>query len=264
MAPDDSEAKLLAFLVLGVVAGIIFFINGLKKQKRLRLIENIPTSTVRSMAVGLVEVKGSVVPFEKTHLSPFSDQPCVYFQYKVQELRRSGKSSYWATVVQNETRDWFFLKDNTGQVLVSPERAEMDIAPDHQFSNSWASGEGITNEIEERLGSLGVDTRSWLGFGKRMRIYESFLSPGDEVYVMGAATLLGNNAPPAGATQNLLIGKGESGGVFFISEKSEKKILTSMRIQMLGGIYGGAVLSTACVTLLVGFYLRYGSSAFAF
>ncbi|MDD5086676.1 MAG: hypothetical protein PHV16_02895, partial [Candidatus Nanoarchaeia archaeon] len=69
----------MSFWTLGFfAAGVFLFWEGIKTLKHKRLIENIPTSKIRSLAMGLVEIYGEVVPAYKEVLkSPFSNKDCV-------------------------------------------------------------------------------------------------------------------------------------------------------------------------------------------
>ena len=53
------------------------FYNSLKNLKIKRLIENVPTSKARSVAMGLVELKGKIESGNKTLTDPF-DGKIVY------------------------------------------------------------------------------------------------------------------------------------------------------------------------------------------
>src|SRR4030042_6307126 len=98
------------YLIAGFGAGIYFFFRGLFWFKEKKLIENMPTSKIRSLAMGLVEIAGEVVPAKKAVLkSPFSGKNCVYYRYTVEELRSSGTSSHWVTVKEGKEGVPFFL-----------------------------------------------------------------------------------------------------------------------------------------------------------
>ena len=105
----------IAFSIAFIIFGIVLLIWGLISFRVKRLIENIPTSKMRSIAMGLVEIYGEVVPSKDNILkSPFTNKDCVYYKYSIQELRSSGKNTYWATVDQGEEHRVFYLKDETG------------------------------------------------------------------------------------------------------------------------------------------------------
>ena len=56
-----DEDKAFAYAIIGFFGGIYFFIKGFIWLKQKRLIENIPTSTVRSLAMGMAEIYGKRV-----------------------------------------------------------------------------------------------------------------------------------------------------------------------------------------------------------
>ena len=61
------------------------FYQGFKAMRVQQLIRNTPTARVRSMAIGLVEVNGAVIPRSRT-LAPFSGRSCAWWQVEIQTL----------------------------------------------------------------------------------------------------------------------------------------------------------------------------------
>ena len=111
----SSPYNLIFPFIFLIAAGIILLIWGLISFKMKRLIENTPTSKIRSIAMGLVEIYGEVQPLKDNILkSPFSNNDCVYYKYNVKELRQTGKSSHWVTIKKGEEKKLFYLKDETG------------------------------------------------------------------------------------------------------------------------------------------------------
>ena len=96
---SDAGVKLFVFSLFGLGFGTILFFSGFKRYKEKKLIENTPTSKIRSIAMGRVEIAGKVLA-DKNHLikSPFSNNDCVYCKWTVEEYKRSGKNSSWVTV----------------------------------------------------------------------------------------------------------------------------------------------------------------------
>ncbi len=129
---DDSEAKVFCYLCLGVVFGIVGFFRGFSLRTKKKLIENIPTSTIRAAAMGLVEVKGIARPFHGTAQTPFSKEDSVFYHYKIEEYRSSGKSGSWVTLKEFSTPDWFSLEDATGKILINPVSAELYLNADRR------------------------------------------------------------------------------------------------------------------------------------
>ncbi|MFA6004741.1 MAG: hypothetical protein WC881_11820 [Elusimicrobiota bacterium] len=112
MGWSSPEATLL---ILG--SGPLALSWGLGCLREKRLIENTPTSKVRSAAMGLVELSGQAVP--RTLLqAPCTGRECCWWCCRVQEYKRSGKNSRWVTVKEIGSQDMFYLQDSTGRVLV--------------------------------------------------------------------------------------------------------------------------------------------------
>jgi hypothetical protein len=89
--PDQA----LLYLAAGTVGGFGLFVYGWMVYQRKRLIESIPTSTIRSLALGLVEISGQAQPAESLLSAPFSGLPCVFYSYAVEERVGSGKNARW-------------------------------------------------------------------------------------------------------------------------------------------------------------------------
>ncbi len=174
--------KTLVYLVGGAVGGVVLFAYGFALWRRKRLIEDTPTSKVRSMPMGRVEIHGRAQ--EKAELTaPITGSSCVYYRYKVEERRGSGKNERWVTVESGDSSAWgFYLEDDTGSVLIEPERAEILLEPDYQETNPVYGG-ALQGFVQER----GLERRSWLGWRRRMRFSEWHIAPGDELYVLGVA-----------------------------------------------------------------------------
>ena len=136
---SSNKENLLVYSAIGFFAGLSFFFKGFKTLKRKRLIENTPTSKTRSVAMGLVEVCGEAVPAETILQSPFSNQDCLYYRYEIEEYRRSGKRSRWVTICNEVHGTPFYVRDDTGQVLVDPNGAEVEIPQDTRFESGLGS-----------------------------------------------------------------------------------------------------------------------------
>src|SRR2546427_2615815 len=108
------NGRALAVLLFLFFTGITSFIKGLGWLKEKRLIEDIPTSEIRSIAMGLVEIYGQVIAIKSKVLkSPLSNNDCVYYSFKIEELRREGKSSRWVTIKSGTAENNFLVKDQT-------------------------------------------------------------------------------------------------------------------------------------------------------
>lgn len=235
------QPQLFVFSFVGFAGGGTLLYWGFKSFKLKLLVENMPTSKVRSLAMGLVEVFGKAVAVDKKILkSPFENKDCVFYRYTIEEYRRGKDRNYWATIRQGFDSIHFYLKDDTGEVLVDPTGAHVDIPVD--FSYTTGIGKGIPPQVQEFLKSQRIRGRSILGLRKKLRFTEYVLEPKDQVYILGTA---GKNPFVKNSSKNedfLMIQKGENEKIFYISDREEEKLLKSLRNKSLVFLLIGAGL----------------------
>ena len=171
----------------GCIGGAVGFFWGFAVWRRLRIIQDTPTSKVRSMPMGRVELFGRAQ--EKAELvAPITRSPCVYYQYTVEEERRTGRDrrKTWVTVDRGDSSSWgFYLEDETGHVLVMPAGAKVEIERDFEGYHG-----GLSDSLFNR--DDGFDpgpwaSRTWWGGNKRLRFREWRIAAGDPVYCLGVA-----------------------------------------------------------------------------
>ena len=240
----------IMYALVGFGLGLFGFYYGFARLQLKRLIETTPTSTVRSIAMGTVEVQGIVAPAKKTLLtSPLSGKPCVYYAYAVEEYRSSGKHSRWVTIRSGSKGTPFFARDKTGSVLVDPQGAKIEIPKDIRYGSRL--GRDPPKSVQKFLKTERIPFESFFGMNKTMRFTESYIAPEDTLYVLGYAQ--DNPHVEEGTGQkneeDIVIGKG--GRVFFISDKPEKDILKTLSWNVYLFIYGGAALSLACLAVIL-------------
>lgn len=181
-AISQDDPRLALLLLAGIAAGVGAFFQGFRVWRRLRLIQDTPTSKVRSLALGRVELHGRAE--EKAALeSPFTSQRCVWYRWKVEEEVESNRRRRWRTLASGDSAAWpFYLEDETGRVLVDPRGARVEIDADYRETNPDLSG-----PASGFLAEQGVRTQGFLGFGRRLRLSEWHIGPGDTLFVLGLA-----------------------------------------------------------------------------
>jgi len=259
MANDIVATFIL--LVVGFGFGIGAFFYGFFLLQRKRLIEDTPTSKVRSIAMGFAEVYGKVsacinaaVAKSGVLKSPIDGAECVYYDTKVEELRQSGKSSHWETIYHKTDRVNFNASDETGTLLVDPAGATFDIRDDFHYETGLLGGNMSKNCID-------FCARNWISTGaftKSKRFTERYLAPGNLVYILGTAMGDPYADPSKVGSDNVMIAKGTIGEkTFYISDSGEKEILKKLHWSVPLCVFGGAALSVGCLAVLV-FLLRRG------
>lgn len=237
-----------SFVVFLFGAGLLW--SGFSALGRKRLVEDTPTSKIRSLAMGRVEINGKVVPAGKdTVRAPLSGRDCVWYKYMIEELRSQGKSTKWVVIKSGSEGRKFHLKDETGEVLVDPKGAEIDVPKTFEASSKW--GKDPPAEVLSFLKSQKISFEGLLGMNKTMRYAEYAVKPGDALYVMGTAG--DNPAVEASAkgTENIMMQKGKDGTMYYISTKSEKDVRKSLGWQAVGGFFFGAVLVVVAFAMML-------------
>mgnify|MGYP002883763440 FL=1 len=190
-----------------------------------RTVEDVPTSKVKGVFYGLNEVKGSVKSDDplQTYLT---EAPSVWYEWKISEHwkktesyrdkdgnRKTRTKSGWRTVDSGGSYQSFFLKDETGELLIEPEGAKVD-APSTMSHTCSPS-----DPLYYGKGPDGAIANSTY----RRRFSEHSLAPGDDLYVLGPAKLREDVAQP-------MIAKSKEARYYFISTKSEAQIIRSKSI----------------------------------
>lgn len=233
--------------LLLLICGIILIIIGLLCFRVKRLIENTPTSKIRSIAMGLVEIFGEAFPFKNKILkTPFSQQDCVYYRYSIDELRSSGKNTYWHTIKKGQEKPMFILKDESGQVLINPKKAHININKKNKFESSL--GKDPQNGVKQFLKNKNISFEGFLfGINKTMRYIEYFIAVGDKLYIMGTAmdNPYVEEATAEYGVEDIIIQKGKHNKFFYISDKHESGILSLYNM----GVYACFIIGSILVLL---------------
>ena len=174
-ALDNGEFWIFTviMMLLSVGGGIL----AVYMLTRSRLIEDTPTSKIRSAAQGYVELEGiaRLLPGEPV-LAPLSNQPCAWWKYSVEEKRTTysnGRShSSWTTIESATSDDLFQLVDDTGDCVVDPDGAQ--VIPNR--SVRWYGS--------RRRPDRAPATSQMIGFGS-FRYHEQTIQPGSPLYTLG-------------------------------------------------------------------------------
>jgi hypothetical protein len=170
-----------AWALVGAGSGIYLFYRGFVLLNRKRLIENTPASKIRSASIGLVEVNGLAVG-PHTMSAPITALPCYYYRTIAWQLKQSGKRAEWVKVAEESLHLPFFIDDNTGKVLVSPDGAEMDIHRDFhgEYGTSLLSfSADVPPAVNVFLSRHGVSS------DKKLKVEEYCIKPKNALFVLG-------------------------------------------------------------------------------
>ncbi|PKH46643.1 LemA family protein, partial [Dehalococcoides mccartyi] len=149
------EFQIWGYLVF--VLGLAALALAFRTMRRKRLVDDIPTSRTHGVFIGLVELKGTAES-EKPFTGFLSAEQCVYYYYKVEERWsrmvtesftdakghvqfRTRQESGWTQVASGKEMQPFYLKDETGIILIQPEGA--DIQPKNLFNRTCGQNDAV-------------------------------------------------------------------------------------------------------------------------
>jgi hypothetical protein len=89
-----------------------------------RFVEDTPTSRIRSLAMGLVEVQGRATR-RYALVAPMTQSACVW--YRLRKYRRDHRNNWRLTSESDSTHVPFVLDDGSGQVVVNPAGATIKV-----------------------------------------------------------------------------------------------------------------------------------------
>ncbi len=114
-------------LFFGTLGGLWMFFKGFRVFREYKVVEDTPRINIRSVAMGLVHIRG-MATVGTTILSPVSKTPCCFYKVEIEQWKSEGKSHAWKHIRTDLDGSKFMLADGTGEVLVDAHSAEMDVA----------------------------------------------------------------------------------------------------------------------------------------
>lgn len=246
-----------AYATLSLLGGPAMFWAGFKDMHRRRLIQDTPTAKIRSMAMGLVEINGTVEARSNV-FAPFSGRPCVYWQVEI--AMRSGRRQGWTTIHKNSSGNPFYLRDDTGVAMIYPKGADCEV----NFGvEETALGLSLADCYKDYMKEHGIWMRH-VGKLSSMRFRERCLEETQRVYVLGSAlprsqayTISEADWMQATGTDDMraarissvhqqvsaTVRQGENEKTFIISQKSERDLTLHLGWKSVAKLTAGPALT---------------------
>lgn len=253
---------MLFYAIVGFFVGLLMMYNGVKKYLLLQKIKNTPTSTVRSAAVGLVELSGKAL-CEKDNISPISATKCPFWSITAQYYQ-SGKNGGWKQIFQLQSAMLFYLEDDTGRMLIDPLGAKVEINNWGKYHDvtyqGYISGKGMfgvqhaqmDQKVLDFVGNLGPAIKKNFMNHKNedVRVFEDYITEGEPLYVLGSAEPREGVQSSVGH-ENLVVRRGME-KVMYISDSHETGVTKNMSGGVYFSIFGGLGLSAICLLIILG------------
>jgi len=192
-----------------IAGGLYLLFVGFHLLARERSLLAIPISKIGSASPGLVEISGMAAGL-LTITAPISGEPCFLYRTTAWQRGESNKQN-WEKVAEENLYLPFFINDSTGQLLIEPPGADLDLLRNfHEeyeasfFSSNAPQGEDKNkendqnrNKEESKEDHLPSRVRAFLlrhGIVpvRRLRIEECSIKLKDALFVSG--TLMENPA----------------------------------------------------------------------
>lgn len=222
-----------------------------RQLRRRRIMSDTPTSKTQGIFIGDVEVKGTA-EVAKPLTSFLAGAACVHYSWSVDEewsrwvtetytdskgnsRTRQKRESGWTTVAKGGEMIPFFLRDDTGVVLVRPDGAKIE--PDEFFSQTV----GRSDALYYGKGP----SRSVPDSDHRRRFVEVGIRQNAPLFVAGRAQERADIVAPEIATSR-------EADFYLISTRTEEKIGASLgRWLWFWGLLGLLVASIPLIVMLV-------------
>lgn len=165
------------FVVAVTVAALYGVVRFLR---RARIIEDTPTSRIRSAAQGYVELVGhGELMAGAPIIAPLTGTVCTWYHYKIEEKvesydGRGARRTRWRTIASGTSDSLFLLRDETGECVIDPDGAEVTPAASEVWYGDKPSWSGGPAASRSRLFTTG-----------RYRFTEKRMHPGDPLYAIG-------------------------------------------------------------------------------
>ncbi|MCM8763957.1 MAG: E3 ubiquitin ligase family protein [Candidatus Omnitrophica bacterium] len=273
--------RLFSYAIIGEASGIYLFLKGFRVLRQKRLIQNVPTSTVRAIPIGEVEIKGKAKA-EYLLKTPVSKVQCVFFRYVEEEFRKVGKTYKWVKILDTSSNYPFYLVDDTGAVKIEPAGAELNLVNRYMTkqgnirkteyyileneklyvlgkAKKLQSSYMIENEMvekrftdimdnpEEKI-SLDKNQDMWIDDSEVIVAKERIRQEIREKLAKNLEEKKDNFVLPH--LRDVTIGK-EKDSPFVISTMEEDNLIHHLKIQSILMVYGGAFLIVGCLWIIL-------------
>ena len=235
-------------IIIGAVAALVCLIVAFRFFHKKRLIDDLPTSKVLGVFIGLVELKGTAES-ESPLTSRLAGASCVLYEWHVDEhwsrtvtetyrdaqghmQTRTRHESGWKTVARGSDSASFYLKDDTGIIRIQPEGAKIEDKEvfDKTVTRTDALyfGKGPANEIANT--------------DHRRRFQETAIQLHTPLYVVGQARQREDIVAAEVAND-------KNNQLFITSTRTEKQVSTGYGIWLWVWAVLGLILAVAGVLI---------------
>lgn len=162
-----TQLEISLILIISSLFFVLFLLSFLKTLRNTRSLRNIPISQIKAAAQGQIAITGQAdsIP-STTTLAPLSNQPCCWFEYKLEEqlsrpIKHGVTDYYWQTLSEGKSQHPFLLRQRSDYLIISPIDAvivcsqtlqqETYQLPEHLINKTNVLGKGSKSKRKFRL-----------------------------------------------------------------------------------------------------------------
>lgn len=177
--------RLTLMACFAVAAGFYYFVHGFHLFASKHRLGHIPAAAIRDASQGLAAVSGMATgPY--TLPAPLTGERCYLYQTTAWQLSESDRSKEWKKVAEETLHLPFYVEDATGQLLVEPFGAELDL---HQsFREEYGSPMSLSSRDDVPPRVSVFLARHGIAVDRATRIEERSIQPGTPVFIAGTVT----------------------------------------------------------------------------
>jgi hypothetical protein len=175
---------------IAIAGGLYFFFLGFQLSARKRVLLATPRSQIRDAALGLVEIRGRATgPY--TMPAPITGKSCFLYQATAWQ-QYEDEQQEWKKIADETLHLPFFIDDSTGQLLIEPLGADLDLHPGfrEEYTASLFSSTTLSKKDDIPPRILVFLSRHGIVPALRLRIEERLIEPEDTLFIAG--TLMDN------------------------------------------------------------------------
>ena len=181
---------IISLCIVAIILIVLLVYYFSKKQIILRALSKIPLRRVTNLKQNEVsKLHGKALHVKDPLIAPYSKRKCIFYQIKIQQKVKSGKSSHWKTLIEEEQMQDFFIESNGDMVIVKPQKHLRNyncflVKDKKQNSGTFNDA---SPKFEELLNKYNINSTYWLGFNKTLRYEEGIIEIGEYITVAGIA-----------------------------------------------------------------------------
>lgn len=280
---SSSTLESLFIAIFGLIIGLAIIYDGFLNFRRRRLIEDTPTSEIHSLAMGPVEIEGTVEPAAGTCPTLFGEES-VLTEYTIEYPDPDDPG--WNTEESGIRAEPFYIDDGTGKVLVNAydiESITLDLesedgeSEERRIIDHDGTGETVPDGVTSFRSTVGLESTPDDGFVKsgRRRYTQNTIQPGETVFAFGEAAFpdsTGIGDYPHGSIDNMpemeriaeqlqelaepddveaILRNGDGTPVFFIANQAEDELIDERQWTLAWKLPVGALITAGSAVWLL-------------